>query len=151
MLQRDPAEEALKSNNMNLDQAMSKFTNIFKCLCKVLIWSMFTKINMNALIYSQWTEINMIWINATLRWISVCVCRCPVGEEDGPGQAGNGHVWLQQQHEQACCVSALCALQRCLWPHYLSWQGKTWNSALQTSVRGNEICLKNTEMHINEC
>lgn len=26
--QRDPAEEALKSNNMNLDQAMSKFTNI---------------------------------------------------------------------------------------------------------------------------
>lgn len=29
VLQRDPAEEALKSNNMNLDQAMSKFTNIF--------------------------------------------------------------------------------------------------------------------------
>lgn len=26
ILQRDPAEEALKSNNMNLDQAMSKFT-----------------------------------------------------------------------------------------------------------------------------
>lgn len=26
--QRDPAEEALKSNNMNLDQAMSKFTSI---------------------------------------------------------------------------------------------------------------------------
>lgn len=29
VLQRDPAEEALKSNNMNLDQAMSKFTNTF--------------------------------------------------------------------------------------------------------------------------
>lgn len=33
VLQRDPAEEALKSNNMNLDQAMSKFTNIFVSLC----------------------------------------------------------------------------------------------------------------------
>lgn len=29
LLQRDPAEEALKSNNMNLDQAMSKFPSVF--------------------------------------------------------------------------------------------------------------------------
>lgn len=28
LLQRDPAEEALKSNNMNLDQAMSKFPSV---------------------------------------------------------------------------------------------------------------------------
>lgn len=70
MLQRDPAEEALKSNNMNLDQAMSKFTNIFKCLSKVLIWRMFTKINTNALIYSQLTEINM---KGYIR-MNMCVC-----------------------------------------------------------------------------
>lgn len=46
VLQRDPAEEALKSNNMNLDQAMSKFTNIFVPLCvngKELISYAFTK------------------------------------------------------------------------------------------------------------
>ena len=31
--QRDPAEEALKSNNMNLDQAMSKCVRVSVCVC----------------------------------------------------------------------------------------------------------------------
>lgn len=33
VLQRDPAEEALKSNNMNLDQAMSTSASYFVDTC----------------------------------------------------------------------------------------------------------------------
>lgn len=45
VLQRDPAEEALKSNNMNLDQAMSRFSlcvcltvcaHMYVCFCLLL-------------------------------------------------------------------------------------------------------------------
>ena len=47
-LQREPAEEALKNNNMNLDQAMSKyiriFVYVFLCVfCKELKCEAFSK------------------------------------------------------------------------------------------------------------
>lgn len=80
VLQRDPAEEALKSNNMNLDQAMSKFTKIFVyvslCVhCKELICYAFAKSDgTNAqLIYSQGIKIRMKFFcnffTSILQWI----------------------------------------------------------------------------------
>lgn len=84
LLQRDPAEEALKNNNMNLDQAMSKFTRIFVyvflyVLCKELICDAFAKDDSTntQLIYYQGIKISQVVLLSNSKYQAIFLSQSP--------------------------------------------------------------------------